>query len=106
MIYDRKSCARGGRSGFVSRWVRNWGMWKNFANFFPITMIKTSPLDPSRNYLFCSHPHGVLSAGAFCCFATEGAGYSAAFPGTTPHLLVLQQMFWIPFFRDLWSTTG
>ena len=59
-----------------------------------------------RNFLLCSHPHGVLSAGAFCCFATEGTGYSAAFPGTSPHLLVLQQMFWIPFFRDLWSTTG
>ena len=28
------------------------------------------------------------------------------FPGITPHLLVLEQMFWIPFFRDLWSTTG
>ena len=29
-----------------------------------------------------------------------------AFPGISPHLLVLEQMFWIPFFRDLWSTTG
>ena len=28
------------------------------------------------------------------------------FPGISPHLLVLEQMFWIPFFRDLWSTTG
>ena len=29
-----------------------------------------------RNYLLCSHPHGVLSAGAFCCFATEGTNFS------------------------------
>ena len=84
-------------------------------DFFPIQLVKTAELAQDRwqggklhprNFLLCSHPHGVLSAGAFCCFATEGAGYSAAFPGTTPHLLVLQQMFWIPFFRDLWSTTG
>ena len=135
-----------------------------------------------RNYLLCSHPHGVLSAGAFCCFATEGTNFSEVscfvismvqfgcclfwsrsflcyffydlfdssafngsnvsgihtfykwdsvhhlvgpffdclnrfplddinlilkvFPGISPHLLVLEQMFWIPFFRDLWSTTG
>ena len=31
-----------------------------------------------RNYLLCSHPHGVLSAGAFCCFATEGTNFSEA----------------------------
>ena len=91
-----------------------------------------------RNHLLCSHPHGVLSAGAFCCFATEGTNFSGVtssiililqfglcpcqclnifllfvnkdlskvFPGISPHLLVLEQMFWIPFFRDLWSTTG
>ena len=32
--------------------------------------------------------------------------FSKVFPGISPHLLVLEQMFWIPFFRDLWSTTG
>jgi len=69
-------------------------------------MVKTADLDPQRNYLLCSHPHGVLSAGAFCCFATEGTNFSEVFPGISPHLLVLEQMFWIPFFRDLWSTTG
>ena len=35
-------------------------------------MIKTSDLDRNRNYLVGSHPHGVLSAGAFVCFGTDG----------------------------------
>ena len=35
-------------------------------------LIKTSDLDRNGNYLLGSHPHGVLSAGAFACFGTEG----------------------------------
>ena len=35
-------------------------------------MVKTSDLSRNVNYLVGSHPHGVLSAGAFACFATEG----------------------------------
>jgi len=106
LYHDISSCNRGGWSGWANKWVRGWPLWNHFKDFFPIKMVKTSDLDPQRNYLLCSHPHGVLSAGAFCCFATEGTNFSEVFPGITPHLLVLEQMFWIPFFRDLWSTTG
>ena len=40
------------------------------------------------------------------CFDYLSKHIFKVFPGITPHLLVLEQMFWIPFFRDLWSTTG
>ena len=107
----------------MPKFVRNWNLWKHFANFFPVKMVKTAELDRNKNYLVGSHPHGVLSAGAFSCFATEGTNFSKAtnynckncgkysppysqvFPGMIPHLLTLQEMFFIPLFRELWSAT-
>ena len=51
-------------------------MWKHYRDFFPIHLIKTAELDPSKNYIMGYHPHGILSAGAFCHFATEGTNFS------------------------------
>ena len=56
--------------------MRNWRLWKHFADFFPVKMVKTADLSRNENYLVGSHPHGVLSAGAFACFATEGKEFS------------------------------
>ena len=63
---------RGGRTRCVTKFVRNWKIWKHFSDFFPVKLIKTSDLDRNGNYLLGSHPHGVLSAGAFACFGTDG----------------------------------
>jgi hypothetical protein len=70
--------SRGGRKGWLPKFVRHWNLWNHFANFFPIKMVKTAELDRNRNYLVGSHPHGVLSAGAYCSFATEGTNFSKA----------------------------
>lgn len=58
------------------QWVREWRLWKHFAHFFPAKIIKTCDYDPTKNYIFGYHPHGILSAGAFAHFATEGTGFS------------------------------
>lgn len=57
-------------------WVRRLPLWKHYRDFFPIHLIKTCELDPSKNYIMGYHPHGILSAGAFCHFATEGTNFS------------------------------
>ena len=62
-------------------------------------LVKTTDLPPGKNYIICSHPHGVLCLGAFCCYATEGAGFGRLFPSLTPHLLTLEGQFWMPGFR-------
>ncbi|KAI4871525.1 hypothetical protein NFI96_002567 [Prochilodus magdalenae] len=64
------------------------------------SLVKTVDLDPSHNYLFGFHPHGVLVAGGFGNFCTEASGFSKLFPGLTPYLLMLPFWFRVPFFRD------
>lgn len=102
-IYDWNTPYVGGRN---FNFVRNWSVWRHFANFFPMKLIKTVDLDPSKTYLFGNHPHGVLCAGAFCCFGTEAVGFSKLFPGLTPRLLTLRGQFMFPGYREVFMSTG
>ncbi|XP_066445610.1 2-acylglycerol O-acyltransferase 2-like [Eleutherodactylus coqui] len=97
LYIDWDTPSTGGRR---SEWVRSWTVWKYFANYFPIKLVRTSPLDPRHNYIFGFHPHGVLVVGAFGNFCTEGTGFSSLFPGLRPHLLMLPVWFRVPFFRE------
>ncbi|KAK7909482.1 hypothetical protein WMY93_014166 [Mugilogobius chulae] len=81
-------------------WLRRCALWKLFRDYFPLELIKTVDLDPKKNYIFGFHPHGVLVAGGFGNFCTEATGFSAQFPGLTPHLLMLPFWFRVPLFRD------
>ncbi|XP_068241795.1 2-acylglycerol O-acyltransferase 1-like [Palaemon carinicauda] len=100
---DRTICVRGGRR---INWIRNGSLWRSYRDFFPAHLIKTSELDPSKNYIMGYHPHGVLSAGAYCHFATEGTHFSKVFKGLTPYLLTLECHFKLPFYRELFMGTG
>ncbi|CAK9092676.1 unnamed protein product [Durusdinium trenchii] len=88
---------RGGR--FMPTFRRR-NFWKHFAAYFPMSLTRTAKLDPKRNYIFGYHPHGVISMGACCNFATEATGFSELFPGIDLRLLTLQQNFRIPVFRE------
>ncbi|KAM7160437.1 2-acylglycerol O-acyltransferase 1 isoform 1-T1 [Macrochelys suwanniensis] len=103
LYLDWETPQTGGRR---SKWVRNWTVWKYFTDYFPIHLIKTSDLDPSHNYLFGFHPHGILVAGAFGNFCTEYTGFKELFPGFTPYLHILPFWFGCPFFRDYALSTG
>lgn len=48
--------------------------------------------------MFGYHPHGIISLGAFCNFATEATGFEKAFPGINLRLLTLNANFRIPFY--------
>ncbi len=86
-MYDFNTCHQGGR---FNEWTRNWKIWKYYAQYFPLKLIKTTELTPEKNYLFAVHPHGIMSISAFGNFSTEGTGFGKIFPGLTPHLLVLK----------------
>ncbi|KAI9030836.1 diacylglycerol acyltransferase type 2A [Phycomyces nitens] len=85
-------------------WLRNLPVWKHFVDYFPVRLIKEVDLDPTKNYIFGYHPHGIIAFGAAAGFMTEGAGISKLFPGITATLLTLSSNFKIPFHRDflLW----
>jgi len=50
-------------------------------DYFPMSLVKTEDLKPDKNYLFCYHPHGVISLGAVGNFCTEATAFSDKFPG-------------------------
>jgi len=106
MVWDWDTMHSGGRQDWTVSWCRRWSLWRHFADFFPITIVKTAELDPSCNYLMCSHPHGVLCTGAVAVFATEGAGFKETFPGIEPHLLTLEAQFKLPLHRELILSLG
>ncbi|KAM4714421.1 2-acylglycerol O-acyltransferase 1 isoform 2-T2 [Anableps anableps] len=48
--------------GRRSQWVRKWSVWRYFRDYFPLTLVKTVDLDPTQNYIFGFHPHGLVSS--------------------------------------------
>jgi 2-acylglycerol O-acyltransferase 2 len=96
-VYDMGSCETGGYNFGFARRLR---IWRWFRDYFPVTLIKTADLDPSRNYLFCAHPHGIMCSGIVCSFATDACGFAEKFPGITPHVLALRLNFFGPITRE------
>jgi len=87
-------------------WVRKWKLWSYFAEYYPVSLIKTVDLPPDRPYVFGYHPHGVIGMGAFANFATDATEFPSSFPGLRPHLLTLASNFTIPIYRDLLLALG
>ncbi|XP_066555631.1 diacylglycerol O-acyltransferase 2 [Amia ocellicauda] len=103
LIFDWNTPKQGGRR---SSWVRNWTVWRYFRDYFPVRLIKTHPLLPSRNYIFGYHPHGIMCFGAFCNFGTEATGFSKKFPGIRPYLATLDGNFRMPVLREYLMSGG
>jgi len=97
-IYFDNTAEQGGKRW---DWLCNLTLWKWAAEFFPVRLVREKELDPSKNFIFGYHPHGVLSTGAFFSFATEAAGLSEKFPGLNIRLLTLMLNFYLPFYREL-----
>ena len=81
-------------------------MWKDYAAYFPIHIVKEKDLDPKFDYMVGSHPHGILCSGAFCNFATEGTEISQVFPGITFTMTTLSSQFVMPLHRELFLCSG
>lgn len=92
--------------GRTSNFVRGWPLWRYLRDYFPIKLVKTVDLDPSRNYVFGFHPHGVIGLGAFINFATEANNFSKMFVGIDIHVLTLGLNFNAPFVRDILLALG
>lgn len=102
-LADRHTSEIGGRRW---DWVRKWQLWKNYAAYFPINIVKEKDLDPKFNYIIGSHPHGILCSGAFCNFATEGTNISKVFPNILFSMTTLSAQFVMPFYREFFMSSG
>ncbi|RWS11934.1 2-acylglycerol O-acyltransferase 2-like protein, partial [Dinothrombium tinctorium] len=103
LFYDKNSCWQGLRR---STWLRKWTFWKWGRDYFPISLVKTAELDPNRNYIFVTHPHGIMCVGMACNFGTEANNFSKVFPGLTPYVTTLRLQFILPIHRELLLLLG
>ncbi|XP_017888720.1 2-acylglycerol O-acyltransferase 1-like isoform X2 [Ceratina calcarata] len=92
--------AAGGRSERWCKWLRNSAWMRNYCDYFPLKLVKTTDLDPTRNYLFCSVPHGIMSSGICGAFSSDFLGCKQLFPGLEIRVVILDQHFKVPFFRE------
>ena len=95
-VYILETPKRGGRRSDI---IRYSAQGRYFRDYFPISLVKTADLDPNRNYLMGSHPHGIIGCGALCNFGSEATGFSKLFPGIKPYMLTLEVNFRLPFLR-------
>ena len=104
ILYDVKISNSARRGGRRSEWMRNSPHMRLYRDYFPIGLHKTVDLDPSRNYVFACHPHGILCASCFCNFGSEATEFSKKFPGIKSHLLTLEVNVMWPIARGyaLW----
>ncbi|XP_048372360.1 2-acylglycerol O-acyltransferase 3 [Sphaerodactylus townsendi] len=102
-IIDWETPERGGRR---CEWMRRWRLWRLHRDYFPIKLVKTAELPPTRNYVLGSHPHGIICAGAFSTFCTEATGFSQTFPGLKSHLCLLSGLFHLPVYREYMMSSG
>ncbi|ORX57392.1 DAGAT-domain-containing protein [Hesseltinella vesiculosa] len=102
-VFFDKAPEQGGRR---LEWTRYLPVWRYFADYFPAKLVKEVDLDPSKNYVFGYHPHGIISFGAVANFATEATGFSKLFPGIVPSLLTLVSNFKLPLYRDFIMALG
>ncbi|EIM86945.1 DAGAT-domain-containing protein [Stereum hirsutum FP-91666 SS1] len=102
-LYVDTAPEHGGRT---SPWFRSVRFWKYFAEYYPASFKKECDLPPDRPYVFGYHPHGIIGMGAIATFATEGTGFSEAFPGLQPHLLTLTSNFNVPIYREILLLMG
>jgi len=104
--WDLPTGSKGGRKGPWVTWCREWQIWRYFNSYFPALLVKTADLDPSKNYIICCHPHGILCFGAASCLGSEAASFSKLFPGIVPRLTTLEGNLWFPFFREFFMLVG
>lgn len=120
-------------TGLRRPWLRNFRTWWNHAcDYLPLLLVKTAELDPKKKYVLGYHPHGIISVGCFCAFATDGAntlslikkkgdkdkheavttdddstrGFSTLFPGIDRRVITLPQNFITPFLREYFLSMG
>ena len=66
---------------FSFRAMRRFPPYQHAIDYFPVSVVKTADLDPGRNYLLGSHPHGVVCFGAFMSFVVDNPQFRELFPG-------------------------
>ena len=55
VVFDEAPSNGGRKFDFI----RNLSWWNLYRDFFPARLIREEELDPTKNYVFGYHPHGM-----------------------------------------------
>ncbi|XP_077634082.1 2-acylglycerol O-acyltransferase 3-like [Crocuta crocuta] len=86
--------------------TRDWSIWKQLRDYYPIKLVKTAELPPDRKYVLAAHPHEIMCMGAFCNICTEANDFSKHFPGIWALFAVLHTLFYLPVYGDYIMSLG
>lgn len=87
-------------------WCRNVAFFRWVAQYFPVELLKTVDLDPSKRYIFLYQPHGIIGMGCNTALNTNGCDWENIFPGIRRWGVTLNVCFLCPFFREWLSLNG
>lgn len=91
--------------GHPNRVCRTLSLWRYYRDYFPISLIKSVDLDPSKKYIFGYHPHGIIGVGALGTFAFNEV-FEEQFPEIDVRLLTLNINFRVPLWNFLLTLLG
>jgi len=95
--FDRSELTAEGR---YWAWFAENSLWKRIFAWFPASIHFESPLSPEKQYIFGSHPHGVMSL-HHAMLASNGCNFHSVSPGSSRRDLGASVVFRIPFYRDI-----
>lgn len=101
VVYDARTAPRPAFSRRSDKW-RNNAVFRHFRDYFPIRLVKhdtANEMDPSKNYLFCYHPHGIISAGVLGV-ASAANGFDEMFKGITLSVNTLAVNWYMPVIHE------
>lgn len=104
-LVEWKTPQRGGRD-LLRHFTRRLSLFKYIRDYFPITLVKTSELDPQKNYILGYHPHGMFTEGVSIALNTEACGFGEMFPGIITHLSVHSSLLSAWLYRDILMSLG
>ena len=79
-------------------WLRKLSAWTVVSNYLGIKVTRTRKLDPSRNYVFGFHPHGIMILSRVSVY---GGTFEKLFPGIDFRVLAATPIFWLPGCREI-----
>ena len=102
--HDFNACNEGGRRW---KWWRNLFVWRHLRDYFPVRTVKTAELDPTRNYIIGSHPHGLMCLGAGLSYVAKGDdNLEKIFPDIFFRMLTLREFYFFPGLREIMLAFG
>lgn len=92
--------------GFKVKNMHRFPIVRLIKSYFAVELVRTCKLDPSKQYIFAAHPHGILPVSTITAITTRMCNFDQLFPGVDMRLLIASMCFYIPIYREACMSIG